>query len=257
MGDTLEKVSVIMPAYNCEKYIAKTIASVVAQTYTDWELLVCDDCSTDSTKAIVEAAALADARIKCLTTPTNLGASEARNYGIERATGRYIAFLDSDDLWYPDKLEKQIAFMNEKKCVLSCTAYEHVNENGEKTGRVVVPPKKAGYNYCLFVGNCIGNSTAVYDTLRHGKVYVPTIRKRNDFALWLRILKKGEIVCGMPEILTSYSNRSDSLSSKHKFGLIRYHWQLYRDIEQLSIIKSCFAVVTLLVCKTVKLLFNK
>lgn len=252
----MDKVSIIMPAYNCEKYIAKSIASVIAQTYSNWELLVCDDCSTDGTKAIVESLSENDSRIRCMTTPENVGASEARNYGIKNATGRYLAFLDSDDIWYPEKLEKQIAFMQEKNCVLSSTAYEHITENGEKTGRVVVPPKKAGYNYCLYVGNCIGNSTAIYDMSKHGKIYVPTIRKRNDFALWLKILKKGGKSYGMPEVLVSYCNRSDSLS-KHKFGLIKYHWQLYREIEQMGLIKSCVALITLFICKGLNIIFKR
>ncbi len=252
----MDMVSIIMPAYNCEKYIENSIASVIAQTYTNWELLVCDDCSTDGTKQIVERMSAADPRVKCMTTPENLGASEARNFGIEKAEGRYLAFLDSDDFWYPDKLEKQIAFMKEKNCVLSCTAYEYVTQTGEKTGRVVTPPAESGYNRCLFVGNSIGNSTAIYDTSKHGKVYVPTIRKRNDFALWLQILKKGDPCYGMPDILTSYCNRSDSLST-HKLSLIKYHWQLYRKIEELSLIKSCAAIITLLICKTVNIVFKR
>ena len=252
----MEKVSVVMPAYNCEKYIKKSIASVISQTYQNWELLVCDDCSTDGTRAVVEALAEKEPRIKYYKIPENVGASEARNFGIEKATGRYIAFLDSDDTWHPNKLEKQLEFMHGKNCVLSCTAYEYVNENGEKTGRTVKPFKKADYNRCLFVGNCVGNSTAIYDTAKHGKVYVPLIRKRNDFALWLQILKKGETVYGMPDVFTSYCNRRDSLS-KNKLGLIKYHWQLYRDIEKLSFVKSCAAVLTLFICKTFNIIFNR
>ncbi len=246
-------VSVVMPAYNCGGFIAESIASVQAQTHTNWELLVADDCSTDNTTQVVEAISAADPRVKYLRLEKNSGAAAARNLAIENAAGRYIAFLDSDDLWYPQKLEKQLDFMQKKGSAFSCTAYDCIKENGEKTSRKVVPFKKADYNLCLFYGCCIGNSTAMYDCEKHGKFFVPPIRKRNDFALWLQVLKKEKYVHGLQEVLASYRNRKESLS-KNKLGLFKYHWQLYREIEGMNVFKSLLAMGTLLVIKSLKLL---
>ena len=251
----MDKVSIVMPAYNCGDFIARSIASVQAQTYANWELLIADDCSTDNTYEVVSKICAEDNRVKYLKMPQNGGAAAARNLSIENATGRYMAFLDSDDLWYPQKLEKQIAFMQQNNCAFSCTAYDCIDENDKKAGRIVTPFKKASYNLCLYYGDCIGNSTAMYDVSKLGKFFVPAIRKRNDFALWLQILKKEKYVYGLQEILASYRNRKESLS-QHKFGLFKYQWQLYRDIEQLSIFKTLLALVTLLARKGFKAVFK-
>jgi len=247
----MEQVSVVMPTYNCADFIAQSIASVCAQTYKNWELLIVDDCSSDNTEEIVSALSETDERIIYIRLETNSGAAAARNKGIEMARGSYIAFLDSDDLWYPDKLKKQLDFMKKNNSCLSCTAYEYINEDGAPVSKVIKPFKRADYNMCLYFGNCIGNSTAMYDVRPYGKFFVPQILKRNDFALWLQILKKEKYVYGLQDVTVSYRNRSQSLS-KNKFGLLKFHWQLYREIEKLNFVKSVFAVFTLLISKTYK-----
>lgn len=254
-GAVASLVSIIMPTFDSAKYITSSVASVIAQSYTDWELIIVDDCSTDNTAQVVSALLEQDSRISYIRLETNSGAAVARNAGIERAKGKYMAFLDSDDLWYPEKLEKQISFMETNGYNFSCTSYEHINEDGSFGGRVVKPFKKADYNLCLYYGDCIGNSTAVYNVEALGKFYVPQIRKRNDFALWLQVLKKEKYVYGIKEVLSSYRKREQSLSQK-KLSLVKYQWQLYYEIEKLGVIKTSLAFVTLFVRKVYKRIFR-
>lgn len=239
-----------MPAYNCEKFIAKSIESVQHQTYPDWELLIVDDRSTDGTAALVAGYAARDPRVRLLSQKENGGAAAARNRAIDEAKGEYLAFLDSDDIWYPEKLEKQLAFMREKGCNFSCTAYHRVDEAGVVVGRPVRPFARAGYKKCLYYGNCLGNSTVMYRIGSFGKPHVPPIRKRNDFALWLQILRHEPYVYGLDEPLAGYRIRKNSLSSA-KMGLVKYQWQLYRDIEKLPVPCCILAFVTLFIRKAV------
>lgn len=250
------KVSIIMPAYNCAKYITESIASVTAQTYTNWELLIVDDASTDNTQQVVEELAKKDSRIKYIRLEKNSGAAVARNTAIEKADGRYMAFLDSDDLWYPEKLKKQLGFMQENGYSFTCTTYEWIDETGKPTGKIKKPFKRADYNLCLYYGDPIGNSTVIYDAQALGKFFVPPIRKRNDFAMWLQVLKKEKYIYGLREVLASYRSRSDSLSKK-KFGLLKYQWQLYREIEKLNIVKAGVAILTLFIRKAANAICNK
>lgn len=240
----METVSVIMPTYNCGTYIRESIWSVQKQTYTDWELIVMDDCSTDDTAQIVQEFCVHDPRVHYYQMEQNGGPAAARNQAIAHASGTYIAFLDSDDLWRADKLEKQIAFMQKHGCNFSCTAYACIDEGGRPCGKTVMPFSKAGYKTCLYYGNCIGNSTAMYRVGEWGKFYAPDIRKRNDFALWLRILKKENYVFGLKEVLADYRIRENSVSA-NKNSLIRYQWQLYRDIEKLNLAQCGLAFGTL------------
>ena len=180
-------VSIIMPTYNCGAFIGETIATVQAQTYSHWELLVVDDCSTDDTAEVVASLAKSDPRIRYVRLETNSGAAMARNRAMELAQGRYMAFLDSDDLWHPDKLRRQIDFMTSRGAAMSCTAYAQIDEQGVPTGKIVRSPARTSYNRLLL--DCpVGNSTVMYDVARLGKFEVPNIRKRNDDALWLRML---------------------------------------------------------------------
>lgn len=252
----MNKVSVIMPAYNCRRYISESIDSVINQTYTDWELLIADDCSTDGTRELIKDYAEKDSRIKCIALEKNAGAAGARNKAIEAATGRYLAFLDSDDIWYPEKLEKQIGFMQANSYRLTCTSYQWIDENGKSLKCVRKPFKKAGYNLCLYYGDPLGNSTVIYDALKLGKHFVPDIRKRNDFALWLEILRseKDIYAYGLQEILSSYRNHSQSLSSK-KIGLVKYQWHLYRKVEHIDFFRSSLALFTLVMRKLYKSIF--
>ena len=233
-------VSVIMPTYNCGKFIEETIKSVANQTYKNWELIIVDDCSKDNTEEIVNRYVERDSRIKCHRLETNQGAAVARTKAMKMARGSYMAFLDSDDLWKNDKLEKQINFMEENSYNFTCTAYEQIDENNNLLNKIIRPKIKADYNRILL--DCpVGNSTVMYNVDKLGKFEVPNIRKRNDDALWLQILKKEKYIYGLNEILMQYRIRQNSISS-NKLDLIKYHWQLYRQIEHLSIFRSVFHI---------------
>ncbi len=235
-----ELVSIIMPTYNCAKFILETIDSVQAQTYQGWELIIVDDCSTDNTKEVLSAVLENDSRIKYFCLEKNAGAAMARNKAMELAKGHYMAFLDSDDIWFPEKLEKQIGFMEENGVLFSCTAYEWIDEKSNSLNKVINTVKRVDYNRLLL--DCpVGNSTVMYDVSALGKFRTPNIRKRNDDALWLQILKREKYIYGMKDVLMRYRIRSNSISH-NKLSLIKYHWKLYRDIEHLSIFRSIFHI---------------
>ncbi len=234
------KVSIIMPAYNCEDYVGAAIESCQRQDYTDWELIVMDDCSTDHTADIVRCYAAADHRIHYYCLEENSGAAVARTRAMRIAEGRYIAFLDSDDLWADDKLSSQLDFMESNHYPFTCTDYAQLDETGKMTDRVIVCRDRADYNRILL--DCpVGNSTVIYDVARLGKFEVPNIRKRNDDALWLQILKKTPYIYGLHQVTAYYRIRPNSLS-RNKLSLVKYHWQLYREIEGLSVIRSAFHI---------------
>lgn len=233
-------VSVITPTYNCGRFIAETIESIQAQTYENWEMCIVDDCSTDDTKAVVEGYMANDSRIKYYCLPENSGAAVARTKAMELAQGEYMAFCDSDDLWLPEKLERQIAFMEETGFAFTCTAYEQIDEEGNSLNRVIKTVDKTDYNRLLL--DCpVGNSTVMYNVGVMGKFRVPNIRKRNDDALWLTMLKKEKYIRGMQDMLMRYRIRSNSISS-NKLKVIKYHWILYREIEHLSVLRSVFHI---------------
>ena len=233
-------ISVITPTYNCEKFIGETIASVQAQTYPNWEMVIVDDCSTDRTRDIVEKYAKEDKRIRYYCLEENAGAAAARTRAMELAEGQYMAFLDSDDLWTRDKLRRQLAFMEKNHIAFSCTAYEKVDEEGKPLGKVIKTIPRTDYNRLLL--DCpVGNSTVMYNVEKMGKFQVPNIRKRNDDALWLQMLKKERYIYGMRSVLMKYRIRRGSISS-NKLKVIRYHWILYRDIEHLSVARSVFHI---------------
>lgn len=232
-------VSIIMPTYNCAKFIGETIESVQKQTYKDWELIIVDDCSKDNTKDVVNKY-LDDKRIKYHLLKENSGAAVARTKAMELAKGNYMAFLDSDDLWTKDKLSKQIEFMEKNNYNFTCTAYEQIDEDSNNLNKIVYSPKRTNYNRLLL--DCpVGNSTVMYNVEALGKFEVPNIRKRNDDALWLQILKKEKYIYGMKDVLMKYRIRKNSISS-NKLDLIKYHWYLYREIEHLSVFRSAFHV---------------
>lgn len=234
-------VSIITPAFNSAQYISDAINSVQNQTLKNWEMLVVDDASTDNTANIVHSYSRNDVRIKYIGLETNQGPSVARQKGTIQAKGRYIAFLDSDDVWYESKLERQIKFMQDHNCAFSCTAYEQVDEVGRPLGKVITPPQKADYNRVLL--DCpVGNSTVVYDTKILGKCFGPDIKNREDYGLWLKILKKENFVWGIRDILSKYRVRKKS-QSRNKFKLVIYQWILYRDFEHLSVFRSLFHVL--------------
>mgnify|MGYP000072251826 FL=1 len=220
-------VSIITPSYNSSKFISQTIESILSQTYTNWELLITDDCSVDNTREIVESYQRKDTRIKFFQLKENSGPGIARNHSIEMAKGRFIAFCDSDDQWYPEKLEKQLAFMQEKNCALSYTSYMVCDESNVITS-IVVSLSNITYA-ALKRDNGIGCSTAIFDVDKVGKMYFPDIRKRQDWGLWLNILKKVKVAYGMKEPLALYRIQETSLSS-NKLSLIRYNIAVYRQV---------------------------
>ncbi|GAA65000.1 hypothetical protein P20311_2804 [Pseudoalteromonas sp. BSi20311] len=229
-----ELVSIIMPSYNAEKFIRESINSVLEQTYQNWELLITDDVSKDNTVSIVKQYTKNDPRIRLVEQSDNGGAGLARNDSISRAKGKYIAFLDSDDLWVPEKLHKQISFMQKNKIPFSYTGYQKFTGDKQLLGQVI-PPSETTYNE-LLNSNVIGCLTAIYDCQALGKQYMPTIRKRQDMALWLNILKLTPKAYGIQASLAYY--RVDVGMSSNKIEILKWQWRLYRDVEQLSIIKS-------------------
>lgn len=234
-------VSIIVPAYNSECYIGRTIESVISQTYKFWEMIIVDDCSLDKTAEVILSYSLKDKRIKYKKLEVNSGAAVARNVAMSMATGQYIAFLDSDDVWLPDKLLTQIRFMQENNYKFTCTDYEQIDETGRHLGKIIHCIEKADYNRVLL--DCpIGNSTVMYDVTQMGKFEVPNIRKRNDDALWLKMLKSEKFIYGLNQVLVQYRVRHDSISA-NKFQLIKYHWVLYRKIEHLNIMRSIFYIL--------------
>lgn len=233
-------VTIVTPSYNAEKYLSHTLDSILGQTFKNWELLVVDDCSPDNANKLIESYALKDSRIKLIKLTENSGAAVARNKAIELALGRYIAFLDSDDRWLPEKLEKQLSFMQNNDVAFSYTAYEKLDEKGDPAGTVGVPDR-VGYTDLLKVCS-IGCLTAMYDTKALGKAYMPLIRKRQDLGLWLRLLKQTPYAYGMNEVLAQYQLRSDSISA-NKLSAAQYTWRLYRDVEKLNLAKAIYYFV--------------
>lgn len=239
------KVSVIMPTHNSAEFLKETISSVLNQTYQNFEILITDDKSEDNTLEILEDLAQNDDRIKIFKLNVNSGAAVARNNSIRNAKGRFIAFLDSDDIWNPDKLEKQISFMIDNKVALSYSNYHEIDESNKIINDIIIKDKltyddllKQGYIACL---------TAMYDTDTVGKVYMPLIRKRQDWALWLKILREHQITAyGLSEKLAKYRIRKNSLSTK-KLNLIKYHWYIYRNFENLSIFSSAYYLLNYII----------
>lgn len=222
-----ELVSVIMPSYNTAEYIADSINSVLSQTYTNWELIIVDDCSSDNTDEIVSQ--FDDKRIRYLKNDKNSGAAVSRNRALREAKGKWIAFLDSDDLWAPDKLKKQVRFMKENSYSFSYTNYIEIDSAGNKTGVKVTGPKRITkhgmYNYCW--PGCL---TVMYDAETIGLIQIADIKKNNDYAMWLKVCKKADCYL-LDETLAKYRKRGGSISN-HGYGkLIKWHYKLYREAE--------------------------
>lgn len=238
-----DKVSIITPSYNSEAFIAETIKSVQNQTYNNWEMIIVDDCSTDSTCKIVESFAEQDDRIKLIRQENNSGAGAARTKAMRNSVGRFIAYLDADDIWYPEKLEKQVAFMNDHNYGFSCTSYEVINNDGEKLNKQVHMLKKVDYVGFL-TNNLLQTVGIMVDTKIVDKecLVMPDIRRRQDAATWLQILKAGHYCYGLDEVLAQYRRTANSLSS-NKFKAVKGVWKLYREIEHLSLPFSCYCFI--------------
>lgn len=231
------KVTIITPLYNCSDFLDDTLNSVLAQTYQNWEVIMVDDCSSDNSVLIAQEFVEEDHRIKLIQLEKNSGAAVARNKAIEAATGRFIAFLDSDDLWMPNKLEKQVQFMLDQNIAFSFSAYEKIDEKGVPFD-IVSFPEEINYKQLLKT-NVIGCLTAMYDVEQLGKVYMPVNTKREDFATWLAILKRVDYAYGMPDVLAQYRVYASQSSAK-KTKMAKENWRLYRDIEKLGLLKSAY-----------------
>ncbi|WP_108947135.1 glycosyltransferase family 2 protein [Shewanella halifaxensis] len=234
-------VSIITPSFNCSNSIFKTIDSVLNQTYQNWELLIADDCSSDNSCEVIEKFTALDSRIKLIRRDWNAGPAVTRNRAISEAKGRYIAFLDADDTWYPSKLEKQIAFMQSKNIALSYTSYRRVHEDGRELG-VVNVPESVSYSDILKT-NSIGCLTACYDTELLGKVYMPNIAKRQDLGLWLKILKRIDNAYALEGCLADYYVGVSTVSS-NKIAAAKYQWRIYREVEKLPLLKAAYYFVS-------------
>lgn len=223
-----ELISVIMPTYNTGKFLSESIESILCQTYTNLELLVTDDGSTDETLKILENFAQKDPRVKVFCLKGHQGPGHARNNSIQEAQGRYIAFCDSDDRWMPEKLERQIQFMREKQCALCCSSYITCDDKDQETG-IVYAPERITFSM-MKRDNKVGCLTAVYDTQLLGrKYYMPPLQKRQDWALFLDITKQCRIAYSITEPLAYYRHRNNSVSS-NKFSLIPYNIKVYETI---------------------------
>lgn len=236
-----ELVSIIVPVYNAGAYIEETVNSVRAQTCTCWELILVDDHSKDDTLSVIKKYldVIRDERIRLIAKKTNEGAAAARNTGIDAAKGRYIAFLDADDLWMPDKLEKELAFMKEKQAAFVFTAYEFGDENARGTGKVVHVPKELTYQKALS-RTVIFTTTVLFDSRKTGRdlIKMPMV-KSEDTATWWKVLKSGLTAYGLDEVLAIYRRPAASLSS-NKLEAVRRIWNLYRREEKLSLPYSCY-----------------
>lgn len=224
-------VSIIMPSYNCGDYIADTIHSIQGQTYSNWELVIVDDCSTDHTEEIISG--MNDPRIRFFKNEANSGAAVSRNKALREAKGRWIAFLDSDDFWEPEKLEKQIQFMEAHGYAFSYTRYQEMDAEAKPTGVEVSGPKhigKAGmYAYCW--PGCL---TVMYDAEKIGLIQIADIRKNNDYAMWLKVCRKADCYL-LDECLAKYRRgRSGSISSNGYISLIKWHYRLFREAEGMN-----------------------
>ena len=222
------------------------MASVASQTHEQWEHILVDDCSTDGSAQLILAKAERDSRITYIKLDTNSGAGIARNRAIKEAKGRYVAFLDSDDLWHSEKLERQLSFMQKNGHQFTFTDYDVVDEAGHKLSKRIKAKPIVTYKTALFK-NPIGCLTVIYDTDFYGKQYMPSIRKRQDYALWLSLLKKTNGY-GLNECLASYRTGNASISA-NKLDLLKYEWKIYREVEGLSWLKSSFYLLSAIILK--------
>ena len=234
-------VSIIVPVYNAEKYITETMDCVRNQTYGLWELLLVEDVSTDNTRQVIEAyiQQTQDERIRLLCQPENQGAAHARNRGLLEAKGRYIAYLDADDLWVSEKLARELAFMEQKEAAFAFTGYEFADEQGRGLGKVVQVPATLSYKEAL-KNTIIFTTTVMFDTEKIDKrLLVMPVIKSEDTALWWKVLRNGYTAYGLNENLVKYRRPAKSLSS-NKLEAVRRIWNLYRRAEGMSIPSSAY-----------------
>ena len=233
-------VSIITPSYNSSQFVEECVSSVFSQTYQHWEMIIVDDYSEDNSRVIISELADKDKRIKSIFLEKNVGAAEARNVAIRQAKGKYIAFLDSDDLWDSYKLEKQIYFMEKKNIAFSFSTYQFMSEDGKKSENVIKAPQKMTYHTYL-KNTIIGCLTVIIDREKTGEFEMPNIRSSHDMALWLLIMKRGFSAYGLEQNLAKYRVVSSSNTS-NKVKASKEVWNVYRKVEKLNIFYSaiCF-----------------
>ena len=243
-------VSIIMPSYNTGRFIAETIQSVIDQTYTKWELIIVDDCSTDNTDAIVNG--YNDDRIRYIKNRKNSGAAFSRNLAIREANGEWIAFLDSDDLWMKDKLEKQIFFMKENGYYFSCTGRDRIDEESKSLNVVERSPKHIT-KFMMYLYCWIGCLTVMYHRPTVGLIQIADLKKNNDYAMWLKVIKKTDCYY-LDEVLARYRVREKSISHDKVQKLILSHYHLFRIGENKSVVgATCLTIINCIfgICKKI------
>lgn len=230
-------VSIITPAYKAGRFVQATIASVQAQSYQDWEMIIVDDCSPDDTLDAIAAAAGSDPRVRVLRQEKNAGPAAARNAAIRAAHGRWIAFLDSDDLWLPNKLERQLQFHGDRNCKLTFTSFRRINIDGTVTGRLIPVPERLDYRQLL--GNtAIATSTVLVDRDATGDFEMKPIYY-DDFGCWLDLLRSGGLAMGLAEDLMRYRVVGQSVSRNKRNSALQV-WKTYRQIERLAVVPSAW-----------------
>ncbi|MBR0324475.1 MAG: glycosyltransferase family 2 protein [Bacteroidales bacterium] len=248
-------VSIITPTFNSERFIAETILSVQAQTYQDWEMIIIDDCSTDRTAEIVASFQEKDSRIKYFYNTTNKGSAFSRNLALQKAKGKWIAFLDSDDLWHPEKLEKQIEFMTKNNYHFSYTNYCEIDENSKETGILITGPKVITNN--LMKAYCWpGCLTVMYDAEKVGIMQTVDIRINEEYALWIKIAEKLNCYL-LDENLAKYRRHNNSLTSQSYFKLIKWHYLMFRKSENRNVISSFILTLVNIIFGTYKKVFYR
>ena len=231
-------VSIITPNWNCAKYICETIRSVQAQTYQNWEMIIVDDCSTDNSCEVVKPLMAEDGRIRLLKNAKNSGAAVSRNYALREAKGKWIAFLDSDDLWLPEKLEKQVAFMAEKGYAFSYHEYTEMTEDGKDLGVYVSGISKVS-KFDMFACCWPGCLAVMYDHEKIGLIQINDVKKNNDTAMWLKVVRKAPCYL-LKENLARYRRRKNSITPKPLWQRIWAHYPLFRKAEEMNPVVATF-----------------
>lgn len=231
-------VSIITPTWNCALFICETICSVQAQTYQNWELIISDDCSTDNTREVIEPYLKADSRLKYICNDKNSGAAITRNNALKVATGKWIAFLDSDDLWLPEKLEKQVAFMVENGHVFSYHEYTEMTEDGKDMGVYVSGIRKVN-KFNMYACCWPGCLAVMYDREKIGLIQIKDVRKNNDTAMWLKVVQKAPCYL-LKENLARYRRRKGSITPKPIWQRIWAHYPLFRIAEEMNPVAATF-----------------
>lgn len=249
----MPQVSIITPTYNCARFIEETIKSVQAQTLTDWEMIISDDCSTDNTKEVIAPYLASDSRIKYICNDKNSGAAITRNNALRIASGRWIAFLDSDDLWLPEKLERQISFMETNDYAFTYHEYSEISEDGEDLGVTVSGIKRVG-KFGMYACCWPGCLSVMYDQKKIGVIQINDIRKNNDTAMWLKVIQKSNCYL-LKETLAKYRRRKGSITPPSIKDRILWHYRLFRDAEEMNKVSAFIWMIINIVGNSYKKVF--